>query len=220
MPALAMIADSVGRKISLKRKGTTESQGFLSGLMPREPETKLAARQWIGAFISIAGVWLLASVSFAISGRILGYVYMTGATFAWVIYSLFTRPLFSRCSRIYIVFWQTAAGFLGFIPFGLAEIGNWGNVNVTVIFHVIFLGVFCSAIGYWCYTRALDTLGISVSAIFINLVPLVTVAFGFFIMHDRLTLLQWLGAAFVVAGVYLATIERKAYYEREKLNEQ
>jgi len=189
IPVLTMIADWLSGKLAKSNKN-------------RHPP--LGARQWIGAFISIAGVWLVAGVSFAISGSVLGYIYMAGAAFSWVAYSLLTRPLFSRCSRIYIVFWQSVAGFICFIPFSIFELSQWGRPDLPIILHVVFLGVCCSALGYWFYARSLEVLGMSVSAIFINLVPLLTVIFGFFVLGDRLTMLQWLGAALVIGGVYLS----------------
>jgi len=192
IPVLTMIADWFSAKISRNKN------------FPR-----LGVRQWTGAFISIVGVWLVAGVSFTLSGSILGYIYMAGSALCWVAYSLFTRPLFTRCSRIYIVFWQSFAGFIGFIPFSILEFGRWGKPDLPVIFHLIFLGLCCSALGYWLYARSLEVLGMSVSAIFINLIPLLTVIFGFFIMHDRLTLLQWLGAVLVIGGVYLSMVETK-----------
>jgi drug/metabolite transporter (DMT)-like permease len=195
IPVLTMIADSISRKLSRNKNST----------LPR-----IGARQWIGAFVSIAGVWLVAGVSFALSGSVLGYVYMAGAALCWVVYSLLTRPLFVRCSRIYIVFWQSAAGFIGFIPFSILEFNRWSRPDLPVILHLVFLGVFCSALGYWYYARSLEVLGMSVSAIFINLIPLTTVIFGFIVMGDRLTLLQWLGAIFVIGGVYLSMLTAPA----------
>jgi len=199
IPVLTMIADSLGMKFARNKNNS----------LPR-----IGIRQWIGAFISIAGVWLVAGVSFALSGSVLGYIYMAGAAIFWVVYSLLTRPLFSRCSRIYIVFWQSVAGFIGFIPFAIMEFNQWGRPDLPVILHLVFLSVFCSALGYWYYARSLEVLGLSVSAIFINLIPLVTVFFGFFVMGDRLTLLQWLGAVFVIGGVYLSIIQNKGYRGR------
>jgi drug/metabolite transporter (DMT)-like permease len=193
IPVLTMIADSLGRKFARNKNSA----------LPR-----IGIRQWIGAFISIAGVWLVAGVSFALSGSVRGYVYMAGAALFWVAYSLLTRPLFTRCSRIYIVFWQSVAGFLGFIPFSIMELNRWGRPDLPVILHLVFLGVCCSALGYWYYVRSLEVLGLSISAIFINLIPLVTVIFGFIVMGDRLTLLQWLGAVFVIGGVYLSMFQR------------
>jgi len=194
IPVLTMIADSLGRKISRTKNNSLPQIGI---------------RQWIGAFVSIAGVWLVAGVSFALSGSVLGYIYMAGAALFWVVYSLLTRPLFVRCSRIYIVFWQSLAGFIGFIPFAVMEFNQWGRPDLSVILHLVFLGVCCSALGYWYYAKSLEVLGLSVSAIFINLIPLLTVIFGFILMGDRLTALQWLGAVFVIGGVYLSMWEGK-----------
>jgi hypothetical protein len=77
IPVLTMIADWLGGKITRNK-----NSGF-----PR-----LGARQWLGAFISIGGVWLVAGVSIAISGSILGYIYMAGTALCWVAYSFLTRP--------------------------------------------------------------------------------------------------------------------------------
>jgi drug/metabolite transporter (DMT)-like permease len=194
IPVLTMIADSLSRKFSRNKNSALPQIGI---------------RQWIGAFVSIAGVWLVAGVSFALSGSVLGYLYMAGAALFWVVYSLLTRPLFVRCSRIYIVFWQSLAGFIGFIPFAVMEFSQWGRPDLPVILHLVFLGVCCSALGYWYYAKSLEVLGLSVSAIFINLIPLLTVIFGFILMGDRLTALQWLGALFVIGGVYLSMWEGK-----------
>ncbi|MDR0316202.1 MAG: DMT family transporter [Treponema sp.] len=192
IPVLTMIADWLSGKITHNRDSAAH----------RAP--RIGIRQWLGAFISIGGVWLVAGVSLALSGSVLGYIYMAGAALSWVTYSLLTRPLFARCSRIYIVFWQSLAGFICFIPFSILELGRWGTPDLPVILHVVFLGICCSALGYWFYARSLEVLGISVSAIFINLVPVITVTGGFFVMGDRLSPLQWLGAALVISGVYLS----------------
>jgi drug/metabolite transporter (DMT)-like permease len=52
-------------------------------------------------------------------------------------------------------------------------------------------------------------LGISISSFFINLIPVVTVIAGFFVLGERLSCLQWLGAALVLGGVYLAMFEKR-----------
>jgi len=191
IPVLTMTADWLCEKLSRNKNG----------------QRRVGLRQWAGALISVAGVWLVAGVSFALSGSILGYIYMAGAAVFWVTYSLLTRPLFARCSRIYIVFWQSVAGCIGFIPFVILEFNSWGNPTLPVILHLLFLGLCCSALGYWFYARSLEVLGMSVSAIFINLIPLLTVIFGFFMMGDRLAPLQWLGAVLVIGGVYLSMWE-------------
>jgi drug/metabolite transporter (DMT)-like permease len=162
-------------------------------------------RRWLGAAVSAAGVWMVAGVSLAVSGSLAGYLYMGGAALSWTAYCFLTRPLFARCSRIHIVFWQSVFGAAGFLPFAAAEHDRWGTPDLPVILHVVFLGICCSALGYWYYAKSLRTLGLGVTAVFLNFVPLVTAAGGFFLLGERLGALQWAGALLVLGGAYLAT---------------
>jgi drug/metabolite transporter (DMT)-like permease len=194
IPVLTMTVEWLASKIRFS--GT-------AGHSPVRP----GRRQWLGVFISIAGVILVAAVSFALSGSIAGYLYMGGAALCWVAYGFLTKPLFDRGRpQIYIVFWQNVFGFLGFLPFAVLERQRWGTPTLPVIFHVLFLAIFCSALGYWLYAHALKNLGVSVSSVFINLIPVVTVIAGFFFLSERLTGLQWVGAALVLTGVYLTVL--------------
>jgi drug/metabolite transporter (DMT)-like permease len=205
IPAFIMITDWLSAKITRNRKKQT---GADTG-QEKEISSVINGRQWVGCFVSIAGVWLVAGVSFALSGSILGYLFMTGAALSWVAYSFFTRSLFKGCSVIYIVFWQSLAGFICFIPFSAMELKNWGDTTWTVLFHLLFLAVFCSAIGHWFYVIAMENLNVSISGIFLNIIPVVTVVGGFFVLGERLTFLQWLGALLVIAGVYFAMWKKK-----------
>jgi drug/metabolite transporter (DMT)-like permease len=107
------------------------------------------------------------------------------------------------------VFWQSVFGFIGFIPFALAESPHWVMPAFPVMLHVVFLGIFCSALSYWFYAQSLQVLGVAVSAIFINFIPVITAIAGFFLMGDRLYPVQWAGAVLVLSGVTLAMNERK-----------
>jgi drug/metabolite transporter (DMT)-like permease len=176
----------------------------ISGMVKR-----IAMRRVLGAALSIAGVCFVAGTSFTVSGNLLGYLYMGGAALCWVAYGFLTRPLFSRCSQTHIVFWQSVFGFLGFLPFALAEHSRWAVPSLPVMLHTVFLGICCSAIAYWLYAHSLRVLGVAISAIFINFIPVVTAIAGFFILGDRLHPLQWGGAALVISGVTLAMAERR-----------
>jgi drug/metabolite transporter (DMT)-like permease len=194
IPVLTMIADWFAAKLS-----------------SHDNAPHLGWKSWLGAFISIAGVALVAGVSFLLSGSISGYVYMGGAALCWVAYSLLTRPLFDRKrSRLYIVFWQNFFGFLGLLPFAMLEYKSWGNPTLKVMLHVIFLALGCSALGYWLYAHAMEVLGVSTTSVFINLIPVVTVIAGFIVLHERLTLLQGAGAVLVLGGVYLTILPQNS----------
>jgi drug/metabolite transporter (DMT)-like permease len=201
IPVLTMTAEWIGGRLSLiPSTGTCPARTY---------PVRISGGRWLGAAISMAGVWMVAGVSFALSGSLRGYVYMGGAALSWVAYCFLTRPLFTRCSRIYIVFWQSVFGAAGFLPFALTEYSQWGRPDLPVLLHLVFLGICCSALGYWFYARSLEVLGVAVSSVFINFIPVVTVIGGFFLLGERLTALQWLGAALVVSGVCLTMKETK-----------
>lgn len=188
-------------------------------LPPRQP---LRLRRWAGAALSMCGVYLVVLPSLPAAGFTgsasdpLGYLFMLGAALSWVGYAILTQGLSAKRSRIYIVFWQSVFGFLGFIPFAFFEQPLWGSLSWTVLAHVAYLGVFCSALGYWFYVYALQHLGVGTSSVFINLIPVVTVIAGFFALNERLASLQWWGALAVILGVYLATLQGLPFKRKGK----
>jgi len=202
IPVLTLIAVRVEEKIvSLRRRGAAN-----------ENDINISRKNYIiyklivpgaGALISLSGVALVAGVSFAFSGRVSGYLFMVGACFSWICYCLLTRPLFARHSRIFIVFWQTLIGFLGFLPFAFFE-ASWIMPNLYVWGHILFLGICCSALGYWFYSQGLQVLGAGTASLFLNFVPVISVVGGYFVLGERLSPLQLFGAVLVLAGVYLA----------------
>jgi drug/metabolite transporter (DMT)-like permease len=179
-------------------------------------KTKISAVQYAGAALSMGGVWILVAESFTLTLDIRGYLFMLGAAASWVGYCFLTKPLFERHSRIGIVFYQTLFGIAGFLPFAALELGQWNATGPVVWANVAYLGVFCSALGYYFYVSALGSLGVSVSAVFINLIPVVTVLAGFFLLGERLSAVQWAGGAIVLVGVYLATLGSRKEAREER----
>ena len=201
IPVIILIAEWVSEKIASRRKTGDRPAGSVDA-KARLRKTVFSAA---GALISLAGVGLVVGVSFSLSGTAIGYVFMAATCICWVCYCFLTRPLFAHHSRIFIVFWQSTAGLLGFLPFALTDV-SWRMPGLQVWGHIAFLGICCSALGYWFYAIALETLGVGTSSVFINFIPVVTALAGFFILGERLLPLQWFGAALVFAGVYMAMI--------------
>jgi drug/metabolite transporter (DMT)-like permease len=167
-------------------------------------------RRWGGALVSVFGVVLVAGVSFYLSGNFRGYFFMAGACASFTAFGFVTRPLFKHCSQIQVTFWQTFFGFIGFLPFTFPEIQAWGRINLVVFMNILFLALCCSALGYWFYNMAIDVLGVSVASVYNNFMPVVTAVAAFFILGERLSPLQWLGAALTIIGVSLAVFEPKS----------
>jgi drug/metabolite transporter (DMT)-like permease len=168
--------------------------------------TRLRARSYIGAMLSFGGVALIVMPSLrARASSLAGFLYMGGAAAAWVVYALLTKPLAPKYGRIGISFWQSLFGLVGCLPFALAESSSWRVFGLPVALNVMYLGLFCSAAGYWLYIAALDTLGAGTTSVFLNLVPVVSVGAAFLLLGERLGAMSLVGGAVAVGGVYLAT---------------
>lgn len=163
--------------------------------------------------LSIIGVYLVVGANLTgPHGRsnLMGNLMMMGAALSWVAYGIFTRPLGKKYSQLYIVTYQTIFGTLCLVPFSLLEMGNWQPVSTVVMLNVAFLGVFCSALGYYLYVYALKSLGIGVVSLFINLIPVVTVISSYFILKETISPAQMAGGALIIVSVYLASWRQAA----------
>lgn len=140
------------------------------------------------------------------SGYMIGYLMMLASAVAWIFYSLASKPLFDRYSPMTMTFYQFLIGTVGFLPFALLEQNNFTALNMEVVLHVLFLGVFASAAGFYLYLIGLEKLGITQSSLYLNLIPVVTVIFGYFYLGQLISGMQMIGGGFVILSVYLINL--------------
>jgi drug/metabolite transporter (DMT)-like permease len=174
-------------------------------------KTSLKPRSYLGAILSFVGVALIVAPSLKRpSSSILGFAYMGGAAVCWVAYALITKPLSGKYGGLNITFWQSLFGLVGCVPFALAESPAWKAPSLAVALNVLYLGLICSAAGYLLYIAAMRKLGAGTTSVFLNLVPVVSVAGAFLLLGERLGGLTLAGGAVAVGGVYLATSPGRA----------
>ncbi|OHD28313.1 MAG: hypothetical protein A2086_16540 [Spirochaetes bacterium GWD1_27_9] len=159
----------------------------------------------LSVIISMIGVYLVVGFNTS-GGTLIGNLLMIGACFSWLIYSLVTKPLFKKYSQLEIVFYQTIIGTICFIPFVFFEKPNLEALNTTIILNIMFLGIFCSAICYYFYVYAMKQIGIGVSSLFINLIPIITVIASFFILNERIGIIQIIGGILIIFSVYIINL--------------
>jgi len=168
--------------------------------------TRLGIRTYVGAVLSCLGVVFIVARPGAGSSSIKGYLYMGVATVAWVVYSFLTRPLARRHSQLAISFWQILFGLITSLPFALAEASRWQPPSTSAVLNIVYLGLLCTALGYWLYIATLEILGPGRASLYLNLIPVVSVVAAYFILGERLGIHQAIGGGAAVAGVYLATL--------------
>jgi drug/metabolite transporter (DMT)-like permease len=159
----------------------------------------------LGIVLSFLGVALIGGRAESATGAPLGYLFMGGAGRSWAAYGFITKPLSGRYPMLTITFWQMVIGAIGCIPFAIVERQVGTGLSATALLNAAYLGIFGSAIGYWLYVIVLEHLGPGRSSVFINLIPVVSVAASYVVLGERLNPLQIIGAIIAITGVYLAS---------------
>lgn len=170
--------------------------------------------RWIqgaGIALSIVGVYLLVGRSGGRGPReIEGNLSMLGACLSWVAYVALSRrlhagtgPTAPASRNLSLTAWQNLVGAAFMLPLALTERDAWVVAGPTVWLNILYLGLFCSALGYFLYQYALTRLGAVTVVAYVNLIPVVSAAGGMLILGETLAPVQIAGGLVVIGGVFL-----------------
>ncbi|MCX7710316.1 MAG: DMT family transporter [Clostridia bacterium] len=171
---------------------------------------KIKPKMILCLLLSILGVYLVISINGKLelsSSTFMGNMLIIGAMVCWVIYTIQSRSLSSLYSGITITTYQTLVSVFLFIPFIAPEIKHWKALSLVPLLNLIYLGFFCSAVAYFFYIYATKRLGATVSAAFLNLIPVVSVITSFFVLGEKITLLQTAGMLLIISSLYILTLK-------------
>lgn len=177
---------------------------------------KLSFLSLFAIFTSIFGIYMIIGGKLD-GGSAAGYLYMVAAIITFTAFLIVTKPLFDLYSDIAVTFYQGLFGTIAFIPFLWFEKVNWELLTPNILFHFLFLAIGCSAIGNYFYLYALNNLSVATAAIFMNLIPVFTFIFSYFIFGDTLSLVQLVGAMVVIISVSIVTIQDARMAKKRQL---
>lgn len=175
-------------------------------------KTRISRVSIISIVVSIFGIYLVIGKD-VIGGSLSGYLYMLGSVIAWCGYLIITKPLFKKYSNITITTYQSIFGTLAFIPLLPFETVNFQAINGNIVLNLLFLALICSSFGNFGYNFAFKELDIGIATLFLNLCPVVTFIFSFFILGETLRFTQIIGSIIIIGAVYIATKPPKVQLE-------
>lgn len=157
----------------------------------------------VGAVLSTIGVVIMVLESLKFTGNIAGYFFMGGAAITWVAYSFTTKKLEKEYSGLETTFWHSVAGALGFIPFLGTEHPLWSDFSLVIGSNILFLAFLGSALGYLFYIESLAVLGTSITNIFINVIPVISVLGAYIFLKEKISTIQYIGGSLAILGVFI-----------------
>ena len=83
------------------------------------------------------------------------------------------------------------------------------KLNTASWLAIIQLAIFASSLAFIFFTKALKNLGVARSNMFINLIPVFTAIFAWWIRGDVIDFQKAMGIVIVVTGLFVSQIKRK-----------
>lgn len=162
--------------------------------------------------ISLYGVYMVLNMTpkeALASNALLGIFFMVMSILCWVVYTLITTDLQNKYGSLSAVAFQTIAGtvFLGITA--LKDIGAAfttlasSSDALLIIGNLLFIGVGSSALGYLFFIEGMKRIGVQLSSLYMNVIPIITAIASFIVFGERMVGRQLLGMAVVITSIVL-----------------
>ncbi len=143
-----------------------------------------------------------------------GDALMLAAVFSWAVYSILCRRFMTdyALSPLMITAYTFLVCTAAALPFTIWEtsLAELARVSGSGWLAVAYMAIFASVLGYLFQLIAVERIGPSRTAIFVNLVPVFTMIQSPLLLHEPVSLLKVTSGAIIIAGVYLTTRSAKA----------
>ena len=187
---------------------------ILAQLFSRSGE-RLGKYVYIGAVIAIVGVVLV-----VLNGQLtfhlnpLGDFIALGAAFMWALYSILIKKYTEQYDNFLVTRRVMLWAFLTSVPLMLVTDGmpDLRPLFTTprILLSWLFLGVFGNAVCFAIWNVAFKRLGVVITNNYLYASPFVTLAAGYLILHEEISLMSIIGAVLITAGVIVALKKPKS----------
>ena len=184
---------------------------ILAQLFSRSGE-RLGKYVYIGAIVGVVLVVLNGQLTFHLNP--LGDFIALGAAFMWALYSILIKKYTEQYDNFLVTRRVMLWAFLTSVPLMLVTDGmpDLRPLFTTprILLSWLFLGVFGNAVCFAIWNVAFKRLGVVITNNYLYASPFVTLAAGYLILHEEITLMSIIGAVLITAGVIVALKKPKS----------
>jgi len=167
---------------------------------------RLGGRRILLILTALAGVLLTISnwqpMVLVRQGPGLGDLLMVCAVLCWACYAILVRRLVLRFDPIVTTFYSFLCCVLILTPFQAVETVRHGlAIDTRGWLAILYMGLFPTFIGYLVQQQAIKHLGVSRSALFINLVPVLVMVLAVVVLGEPFLPLNLVSAAMIILSV-------------------
>lgn len=171
---------------------------------------RLPRAAWAGIVIALLGAWVVSAGGLRLQVQAesaLGDLLVLVSSFVAALYFIMGKRLVGRHSPMVVTTASATLGALTLLPVAVIE-GSWQTVTLPSALAVVALGIGPGLLANLWWWQTAQWLDASRAAIYVYLIPLITMAFAVLFLREPLSLAQMAGAALVLFGVWLAERSR------------
>ena len=160
----------------------------------------------IGSIISNGDIQKIISLDFN-----KGDMWMLVCVITWSLYSTLLKKNNFKFSQFTLIQLMVSVGILFLIPqfFYEKSIGLELNLDKNFILILIYVAIFPAIAAYYFWQKGIEIIGPNRASMFIQLMPLFSAVMAIIIFKEKFELYHFVGAIFILSGIYLSN--RKVY---------
>ena len=198
--------------INLALIGTTAAPIFVTIVSAVFLKETITRSRLVGLLFCIAGVVVLiskGSIATLLAFRFTaGDVWILLSALVFSIYTILVKRKPRAISPITFLFTIFIGGTLLLLPLFIAE--SWLTPPVLwdkhLIGSILYLGIGASVIGFMCWNAAIARIGSVRTALFGNLIPIISTLEAVWLLGETITIVHILSGALVITGLVIANV--------------
>lgn len=170
---------------------------------------RITPRMGLGLFLASAGVFLVirsqhGAMVLSASG-FSGDLLTLFAAISWAIYSIAAKPLLAKYSPLAVTAYSVSSGTVLLLPISMPALiaQPWHSVSLLSWSALMFAALIAAGIAYVLWYQGIQRIGVTRTMTYHYLMPIAAVIFAALFLHERIALLQMIGGASILLGIFL-----------------
>jgi drug/metabolite transporter (DMT)-like permease len=168
-----------------------------------------SALVWAGIASTLLGMVLVVSGGPGVrlgGASLLGDLIMIASAIGWSLYTVGSRNLIRRYGPTLVTTWTLWVGTVGLVIAGVPDLLSTTLTDISPLawVSVAYAGFLSLTAAYLLWYRGVQRLGSARTAAYSNAVPVVAIAVAWLWLGERPSAIQLVGAAVILAGIWLA----------------
>lgn len=175
----------------------------------KRKKTKLGV---FSILLSLVGIFILMDMNLQdlASTNFKGYLLGLASVVSWVIYTFLCDRISSDYEKSVVLNYQALVGVVTTLPFMFVTPIAFEVIGKpVVILNLLFLGLFNSSIAYFLNMYAIKQIGVTLSNLFLNFLPIVTMIVAIVMYHTFPSIKQVIGGIFILVSVFMLDKDQK-----------